>query len=286
VSLADVVERVIAPTTLLAAFAYYFGREFTFARVNAYGLDASLLGLTAQDYVLRSVDALFVPLGALVLGALVAVTAHRVIDAYSRSARSVHWLWPLGMTLASTGLALLLVGVYAIFGDVPSLAQTWYLLPSLAPGIGMLLLAYGAKLARPAWFKEAGTSQTVKFLVGSFLILSLFWTGSVYARALGRGRGEAVLDNLSARPAVTVYSQQRLLLQGPGIRETTLSPGQSSHIPPSEPEFSYRYDGLRLIIRSGGNYFLLPERYSRSTGATIMLKESSALRFEFLRGSS
>ena len=60
-SVVGLVAAVIAPTTLITALAYYFGyrRERAFAGFS--GIDVSALNFTTTDYVLRSVDALFVP---------------------------------------------------------------------------------------------------------------------------------------------------------------------------------------------------------------------------------
>src|SRR3954453_23501261 len=67
------VERVIAPVTLLSALAYYFGRQYVSARSSYFGIDATLLGFSTQDYLVRSADALFIPLGALALASLLCV---------------------------------------------------------------------------------------------------------------------------------------------------------------------------------------------------------------------
>ena len=52
---------VIAPTTIITALAFYFGWTLTNARASYFGIDASALGFSTQDYLLRSADALFVP---------------------------------------------------------------------------------------------------------------------------------------------------------------------------------------------------------------------------------
>ena len=48
--------------------------------------------------------------------------------------------------------------------------------------------------------------------------------------------------------------------------------------------YRYRYVGVRLLTRSGGKYLLLPEEWSRVTGAAIVLPDSPSLRFEFGAG--
>jgi hypothetical protein len=36
-----------------------------------------------------------------------------------------------------------------------------------------------------------------------------------------------------------------------------------------------------MLIHSGGNYFLVPGRWSRANGTTIVLPESPGIRIEF-----
>jgi hypothetical protein len=47
---------------------------------------------------------------------------------------------------------------------------------------------------------------------------------------------------------------------------------------------AYRYSGLRLLVRSGGKYFLLPKDWLHATGAAIVLRDTRELRFEFEAG--
>jgi hypothetical protein len=54
---------VVAPTTLLTAVALYFGVKLTASRADYFGIDQSTLGFSTRDYLLRSTDAVFVPVG-------------------------------------------------------------------------------------------------------------------------------------------------------------------------------------------------------------------------------
>jgi hypothetical protein len=96
---------------------------------------------------------------------------------------------------------------------------------------------------------------------------------SEYARALGRGRAERLAASLGTRPSVTVFSKQRLFVSGAGVVETRLPQGDAA--------FAFSYSGLRLLIRSGGKYFLLPEEWSRRGGVAIVVADTADLRLEF-----
>jgi hypothetical protein len=85
-----------------------------------------------------------------------------------------------------------------------------------------------------------------------------------------------VAQNLGARPAVTVFSARRLHLTG--VAEQELDGRDSA--------YRYRYAGLRMLIRSGGKYFLLPDGWIRGRGAAIVLSDGPSLRFEFGSGAT
>jgi hypothetical protein len=108
------------------------------------------------------------------------------------------------------------------------------------------------------------------------MVLSLFWAMSEYAGALGRGRAERLEAGLSSRPSVVVFSKERLNLSAPAVEETALAGSESS--------FRFSYSGLRLLIRSGGKYFLLPDGWTRDTGVAVVLPDTDELRFEFAPG--
>jgi hypothetical protein len=60
-----------------------------------------------------------------------------------------------------------------------------------------------------------------------------------------------------------IYSSKRLQISGPGVTVVEL--------PAASAEYRFRYSGLRLLIHSGGRWFLLPEGWSRSNAATVIL---------------
>src|SRR5919106_2211839 len=58
-SMSEVITTFVAPTTLVGALVFYFGWTRTRAWWLYFGVDPSVLGFSNQDYVLRSVNALF-----------------------------------------------------------------------------------------------------------------------------------------------------------------------------------------------------------------------------------
>lgn len=272
-SLWPLVERVIAPTTLLVALTYYFGWQYTQARTAYLGVDVTLLDFSTQDYVTRSADALFVPLGALALAGLACIEmnafACRAVD---RAPRSKKVMWAIrGLRIA--GALLLAVGVYGAIWQLPVRPRALW---TLTPAAGILLIAFAARLAQRrahARGRVPPVDMTRKVLVAAVVAMSLFWTVSDYATHLGKRRSAELADALERRPGVIVFSRDRLMLAGPGVHEKPIADPRSL--------YRYRYWGLRLLSRSGGRYFFLPADWTREEGDVFTLSDSEQLRFEF-----
>jgi hypothetical protein len=281
----EVIGLVVAPTTLVTALAFYFGWVLTNSRMAYYGIAASALDFSVQDYLMRSADALFVPVSSMAVVALGAVWLHayaigQLTDG-TRRARARLRIAARAAVIA--GGVLFMFGAVSVFD--PLSVSPYYLFPPASPGIGIGLLAYGLHLmarldatdgVRIARTMDARSRVTMIALVALLIVLSSFWTASTYADALGRGRSMRYAATLHQRPEVTVFASKRLDINGDGAIERRL-PGR-------DLAYHYRYSGLRLLLRSGGKYFLLPENWTRSRGTAIVLADSADYRFEFGSG--
>ena len=94
---------------------------------------------------------------------------------------------------------------------------------------------------------------------------------SIYAAYPGNRAGQDLVDGLHCRPDAIVYSDQRLRV---GVAEEVLGDAGA-------PD-AFRYTGLKLLLRSGGRYFLLPVDWAADP-RTIVLPDSSGQRLEFVR---
>jgi hypothetical protein len=156
--------------------------------------------------------------------------------------------------------------------------------PPLILGLGPALTAYslwilrhvrvpnGQKASRsvPAWERSG-------YVIAAMLVLlGIFWAASLYAEALGRGRAQALAENLSSRPAVTVFSAKSLGINAPGVTVTKIAASSSA--------YKFRYSGLRLLIHSADKYFLVNDEWSHERGVTIVLGDTSDIRLEFTPG--
>jgi hypothetical protein len=276
-SVLELISLVVAPTALVTALAFFFGWTLTNARSRYFGIDPSALDFSTRDYVLRSSDALYVPLGAIIVVALGALGIHALVSALLRDPKSGRALWPLPWAIAAMGCALLGLGMAAALWSLPF--DTYYLIPPLAPGLGAALLGYGLYLARRR------LAPVAVALLASLIVLSAFWATAKYADALGRGRAKQLEQSLSTQPSVIVYSIHALGLRPPVI---------TNRLERSTSEYAFRYEGLRLLVRSAGKYFLVPDNWKHDAGAdsqnsgegvAIVLPDTDDFRFEFRPGN-
>jgi len=243
---------VAAPTTLLTGLLFYFGWAHAFWFFEYFGVHLTVLDLSTQDYLMRSVNGLFFPTlvgGVIALGILAAARLGR------GRLLPVRWV-------AIAGGVLVLVGLLAILG-----IQWFSFYPGVAPlglACGVLLLAYAAKIRR------------IVEWAGAFVLVgvSLFWAVTNYSAAVGLAAAYKVQSELSTYPNAVLYSEKSLGIHGPGVRELP---------EPAGGAYAVRYEGLKLIVQSGGYYFFLPQSWSPADGPAIVLPRDNTVRLEFTR---
>jgi len=282
----QILERILAPTAVLVTLGYFFGRQYTAAVVSYFGVEVSALEMSPDEFVLRSADAIFLPLGALAAISLLLLYGHvRVVlhglarcAARTPGSNEQRRLRQTRRSLQVFGLLLLGYGIVGRFVPVPGLDGAY--LPSVASAAGALTVAYGEFLRdaerndgrRIRWRDHPTAATVARFLVGSFVAFNIFFAASSYAQHVGTERAEVLAANLQSRPAATVYSAEDLSLAGPGVVATPL---------PAGGYFKIRYRGLRLLSLTGANYLLLPAKWTRAEGPAVLLQKSDKIRIEF-----
>jgi len=276
--LVSILGAVAAPPALVVALAYYFAVKRQEALALHFGIDTSVLGYSTQDYLLRGGDALFLALLFVSLAGLVAIAAHVALTRHAEAAWPAARLRATSVALEVVGAVLFLIGLVAVFEPLPLNIVA----RSLSFGVGMVLLAYGiyfgGRVRGAGFFHQPERMEldlplvTSLALVGVVVFLSLFWATKDLAQALGRGQARRLERSLSTQPGAIVYSKRRLYL--PDVSETALSGGG----------YRFRYTGLRLLVRSAGKYFMIPDGWTRDTGVVVVLKDDASMRVEFTRG--
>ena len=260
----DFVTRVVAPASLLTAILYYFGYRREHALFGYFGIDLESLRFSTTDYLVRSVGTIFVPIGTVLLCGVFALVGHHLLaPALTRADhkwRSVAWI-----AIATVAVVLLAVGVIGLeqLVDLP-------LVSPIALGAGAFLLEYTVytaaiymPLSEQLQDVLGATKNLRRILIGALLLVSAFWATATIAEQRGNAVARAFEATLPVQPRAVVYSLQRLEINGPGV---TLD-----RLPGTDAAFVYRYSGLRLLIHSGGHWFLLPAGWTHTNTATVTI---------------
>jgi hypothetical protein len=267
----------VPPLTIITALLFWFGWTFTNTRAGYFGLDYTTLGFTTTDYVMRSADGIFVPATVTLVIVLVGLALHGGVVALRRNPRASGVVRVAAIVALVLGVVASALGVRALFVTLPFDAS--YLLPPALLGIGVIVTVYATRVLRHAgarrntrpelWERYAG------WAAGLLALLMLFWAFSLYAAALGTGRAMQLQTALDGQPSVTVYSAQDLSLGPPVVTTRIESP---------DAAYRYRYTGLKLVLKSGGKFFMLTSGWDQQTGLAVVLDEGPTVRFEFSPG--
>lgn len=278
---------VVAPTTLLTSVLFYFGWMHAYWFFDYFGVNSTVLGLTTEDYLMRALDGLWVPMTVVACAGLLALWGHAVLRG-RLAAIPPDALRVLVAAMAVLGLLLAVAGLSSVFAvEATVLERPLYgTLPPISLALGVLLLMSTVHLwrslaadgtardpGRPPWVAAAEWAG-VFVLVG----LSLFWAATNYSQAVGSGRAHEHVRTLAAQPSVAVFSSQSLSLKAPGVREVRC------HDP--EASYRFRYDGLKLILESGDQYVFLPATWSPADGVAVLLPRNDSVRLEFFPPSA
>ncbi len=264
---------VIAPATLLSTLLFYFGYVSSRAQYRYFGLDVDTVGLSTQDYVMRSPQALLVPLLALSLGGAGLLLAHLAVRRHPPGRRTARALLALATLLLLAGVVL--VVAYAPFGD-----WAWYPLATpLLLAAGSAGVLYTARLpGAPALLVPSGADgrglrQGALGLTLVVIVACLFWATATVAEFSGLGNGMRTARHLDRLPPVVLDTRERLFLTD-GVVEESALPQQEGGV------FRYRYRGLSLLVQGDDRMFLVPDRWTPS-GSTVVVALDNQVRVRF-----
>ncbi len=270
---------VLGSTTVLTGLLFYFGRLhvtgfFRYLRVNFTVLD-----LTPNDYLIRSADGLFVPLTAAAAAGLLCLWTNRFVLGRLGPERQERVIAGAAPVAAGLGAVLVAMALLELLTDRPLITELPWL-GGLALAGGVLLLAYAAHLARlvPAVAGNGGrrSSDVSALAEGGFAFLlvtiGLFWAVGSYAIDVGTGRARQAVAELPTTADAVVYSERSLRLAVAGVTEFRCQDPDAA--------YRFRYDGLKLILHSGGQYLLVSGDWSRENGTAVLLPRDD-VRLEF-----
>ncbi|MCK0113547.1 hypothetical protein MWU75_15475 [Ornithinimicrobium sp. F0845] len=265
---------IIAPVTLLTALLFYFGYVSSRAQFRYFGLDVDTVGLSTNDFVMRSPQVLLVPLLVVALTAIALLLVHLRLRRHPPSASWVGRAMVLALVCLGAGLVLMLgftwFGRWAVYA----------LVTPLLIGVGTAALAYlfwmpgaPAWLRRPADDRAGWVRPGVTALALVVVATTMFWATATLAEWTGRGNAMETARHLDELPAVILDTPSRLYLTDGIVQETAL-PVEGTE------GFRYRYRGFRLLIQGEDQMFLVPEQWSASN-STLVVPADGTVRVQF-----
>lgn len=270
-----VISAIGPPITVATALLFYFGWARAEAQAAQMGLNVSLFGYTGQDYILISINALFLPLVCILVASVVWAAVDRLLRRRIEEDRS------RAIIMRTAGIAAvcsgLVVGISLLL-TILEPARTALFTPYLM-ALGVLVASWCIRLRRlgqggtlPALTTEQLAVETT--LVLSLVTLLLFWGTADYAQALGRRLAMNFEQGVQYMPRAEVYSLKPLGIGSDAVKEVKVGSGDTA---------LYRYDGLRLLVLSGGRFFFLHDGWTQRDGTVIVLPDDNSVRIEFKR---
>lgn len=105
-------------------------------------------------------------------------------------------------------------------------------------------------------------------------VVAGLWAVSLYGDHVGTRLATDMVTHLSTRPAVVVYSTERIALKGPGIIVT--------EIKQSGAKYHYQYIGIRLLARSPDRFLLLPSRWQHGHDRVLIVRDNDSIRVDII----
>ena len=265
------ISAVVAPATLLTGIAFYFGWQRVRAFDAYFGLNPGAVGYSTRDYVLNSLNALFLPVMVVLLSVIALALAHAFIGRVHRSGQRPHTLRWLSELWLWIGVVLLVVGGLGAFGAFPF--HTPYLIATLLPAAGVLLLAHSVDL-RARLRGDPPISPAGRVLVGLFVAVCLFWAAGFYAGTVGRDQAKTLAGHLDELPGVTMSGAAELAPAGGGVASNGGIAGTQTQ----------KKRGFRLLTVANGTLFLLPDGWKAKRGKLYAVAEADAKSLAFTPG--
>ena len=273
------VSSFVAPITLVSAILFYFGYVFTATEYGAFGLDVDTIGLSTQEFIMRSPGPLLFPLVTASMVAAVVAYAHaalrrRIETATTEAPWRLRRFRRLARACTAAGWIGLGVGMAMVIGMAvlrPFLTLYDIVVPSVLV-VGAALALYGLRLGRLLGRPRRLAATAALF---ALLATSLLWVTATLAQYTGR-YAAIELGQGQDRPSVLLDTKERLFLPTAAVREYALPGGGDGQT------FRFRYTNLRLLIQGKDHMFLVPSPWHRGD-PTLVVPMDGDVRVEFLR---
>ena len=273
--LLGVVSAIGPPITVVTALLFYFGWARADAQASSMGLDESLFGYAAQDYILISISALYLPLVLLLIVGVIWLALDRWLRREIDQDRHRTLAAKVAGSAAVIAVVIAAVGLLVAFLQPTRTA----IFAPYVMAAGVLVAAWGIRLRRHARLGHAPSLTTEERAVEVTLVLSLvtlllFWGTADYAQAVGRGLAAGFERNVQSLPRAEVYSPKPLGIGADAVKVSDVG---------TKEQPLYRYDGMRFLVLSGGRFFFLHDGWTTENGTVVVLPDDNSIRVEFGR---
>jgi len=255
---------IVTPVTLISTLLFYFGYVSARSQYRYFGIDVDTIGLSTQDYVMRSPQPLLVPLLVFTLLAVAALLVHNAIHPTATAVRRSTRVIVVVLLLGVAGLL-----AYPLLGQMPYYA----LVVPVLIGLAAAALAYVSYLRS----QLDPPTRAPRVLIGLLAVVTVtcaFWATATTAEYSGRGLAKGDARQLDRFPVVILDTKEKLALRSPGLEETALRPGAGQ-------TFNYRYRGLRLLVVGENRLFLVPQSWN-AANTTVVVPLNDSVRVQFL----
>ncbi|OYP20167.1 hypothetical protein CFC35_16555 [Streptomyces sp. FBKL.4005] len=275
---------IAAPGTVALGLLYYFGSVYIREYYSALGVVPEDLGMSVQNVMASSTQAVFLPLCLLLAGGLVVFLLVGLLGrALARPRLAEHRRTAIILLLA-VGMAMVFVDFPALFSDLAipfpaGLPKVF--LPALLVAVGATLGLCAVHLRLNQSTDLGGAPRSAEndrvwLAVGALLIgmltISLFFDMAQYAAVIGRSNAtHDARRGFRGKPTVVVHS--RVLLTH-NARDVEFKDHGSGSGP-----YRYEYRGFQLLAKAPARFYLVSHT-ARYRDAVVVLPDDGTAWLE------
>ncbi|MGV9756513.1 hypothetical protein ACWDUC_11955 [Streptomyces tricolor] len=266
---------IAAPGTVALGLLYYFGSVYVREYYSALGVVPEDLGMSVQNVMASSTQAIFFPVCALLVGGLIVFLFFGLVERALAGPRLAERRRTAIILLLAVGMAMVFVGSPALFSDltVPFLAGLpKVFLPALLVAVGATLglCAVHLRLNQSTDLRGAPRSaenDRVWLAVGALLIgmltISLFFDMAQYAAVVGRSNAKHdAKRGYGGKPTVVVHSRVLLTHNARDIKFKDYGTASGP--------YRYQYRGFQLLAKAPTRFYLVSHRARYRAGVVVL----------------
>ena len=260
---------VVSPIAVSTALLFYFGWVRADAQARGLGYDVSLLRYSTPDYVLRSVNVLFVPVIMILVLGLMFLRLHRRLGRWADRVGARDRRPPLGVWV--TNLAWLWLPPMVLAAIALLTGATVPVVLPFALTAGFVVAVYSRVIERRLR-GQGPPDRLTTAIVSALLVVLLFWDVERIAAGFGTAYSTYIKENPDEFPAVALHSSQRLDMSSYQVSSSV-----------SRPRVSHRfqYSGFWLMNYANERYLLLARSATDGRTVVVVVPDTEEVQLAF-----